>query len=134
MRAFVLLALAVQACAVSTPTPPRAAPLPEPQTFEEAVPFCVAKVNRKAIYFQFDAHVQPDHVVSTFGSSAQEFEFKKCMNEHGYTLSTATAAEKRRRHATHPDRELAPRRDQRACRPHLAALVRESADRAQGDL
>ena len=72
MRALVLLALAAQACAVSTPTPPPAAPLPEPQTFEEAVPFCVAKVNAKSVYSLFEAYAQPDHLgVSTFGDDRQ---------------------------------------------------------------
>jgi hypothetical protein len=87
MRALVLLALAAQACAVSTPTPPPAAPLPEPQTFEEAVPFCVAKVNGKNVYSLFEAYVQPGHVVQTFGSSRQIFEFGRCMNDHGHTLT-----------------------------------------------
>jgi hypothetical protein len=88
MRALVLLALAAQACAVSTPTPPPAAPLPEPQTFEEAVPFCVAKVNGKNVYSLFEAYAQPGHLVSTFGNSRQTFEFEMCMNDHGYPLSS----------------------------------------------
>jgi hypothetical protein len=50
-------------------------------------PFCVAKVNGPSIYYRFDAYVEPDQVVSTFGDARQRFEFKKCMNEHGYTLN-----------------------------------------------
>jgi hypothetical protein len=86
MRRLVLLALAVQACAPPTP-PPAPPPLPEPQTFEEAVPFCVAKVNGNYIYSRFDAYVQPDHIVQTIGNDRQTFEFEKCMNEHGQTLA-----------------------------------------------
>ena len=87
MRALLLLALAAQACAVSTPTPPSAPPpLPEPHTFEEAVTFCVAEVNRNAL-FRFDAYAEPGNKVETFGASRQTFDFTKCMNEHGHTLS-----------------------------------------------
>ena len=85
MRALVLLALAAQACAT---TPPAPAPLPEPQTFEEAVPFCVAKVNGKNVYSLFEASAQPGHLVSTFGTARQTFEFETCMNDHGYPLSS----------------------------------------------
>jgi hypothetical protein len=80
----VLVALAAQACATATPAP---APLPpESHTFEEAVAFCRDHI-KQTMWGFFDAFVPEKDAVEYGGTPEEQFEFRKCMSEHGHTLT-----------------------------------------------